>query len=331
MKSFEYVQAETLESAARLLGPDRNVSILAGGTDLITQMKSGFTETARLVSLKNIPGLDAVIFDKGRSLRLGILATLDNIYQNPEIAGTYPVLAQAIIQSASPQLRNRGTIGGNLNQASRCWYYRGEFHCWLKGGNTCYARDGENQHHAIFGGGPCYTVHPSDPAVALVALDAEVRLAGLFGERSMSLEDYFVLPDLHNRRLTKLGPGEILGEIRVPAAPETSRSVYLKAMERRVWSFALASVAVHVTFSDDKISRARIVLGGVAPKPWRLAAVENTLLNQSLDDKTIEEAAGLSVAGAVPLEKNNYKIPLVKGLIREALEKIRKTSPFLSH
>lgn len=323
MKRFEHVNAASTAGAVRLLGANGRARPIAGGTDLLSMMKLGIAAPERLVNLKTIPGLDGISFDEIGGLRLGALATLDAIAGHDEVRARYPLLAEAISLAASPQLRNQGTIGGNLAQDSRCWYYRGPFHCWLKGGETCDAKDGENTNHAIFGGGPCYTVHPSDPAPALVALGAEVRIVGPQGERTLALEQLFQTPRDGARRLTALGPSEIVAEIRVPPPAPNSRGNYLKAMERKVWAFALASVAVQVGFDEEFVEGISLVLGGVAPVPWRVLHAEEALLDRTLDDSTIGLAADLAVAGAQPLRQNQYKIALVKGLITQALTALK--------
>lgn len=323
MKAFEHVNATSAAGVPALLGQDGRARPMAGGTDLLTELKLGIIAPDRLVNLKTIPGLDEIRFDESNGLRLGALATLMAIGDNPVVQERYPMLAQAILRAASPQLRNMGTIGGNLNQHSRCWYYRGPFHCWLKGGQMCYARDGENAHHAILGGMPCNTVQPSDPATALIALGAEVRVMGQGGERTLPLEQFFQLPKVGSRMLTVLAPAEIVTEIAVPVPAAGSRGTFLKAMDRQVWAFALASVAALLTLDGGTVREARLVLGGVAPRPWRVPDAEAALQGGRLDEAAIERAAEQSVAGAKPLAHNGYKVPLVKGLVREALRPLR--------
>jgi xanthine dehydrogenase YagS FAD-binding subunit len=324
MKNFEHVNAASVESALSSLGQDGRSRVIAGGTDLLTELKLGIIGPDRLINLKSIPGLDGIRFDESSGLRLGALATLTAIAAKDIVQERYHALYRAISLAASPQLRNRGTIGGNLGQDSRCWYYRGPFHCWLKGGAVCYARDGENAHHAIFGGGPCYTVHPSDPAPALIALGAEVSIMGIEGERTLSLEKLFQKPEEGNRRMTTLKPSEIIVGVQVPTPSASSRGTYLKAMERRVWTFAQASVAAQLTLEGDIVREARLVLGGVAPMPWRVRDAEAALLGKRLEDASIDRAADLCVAGTQPLAHNGYKIPLVKGIVKEGVASLRR-------
>jgi xanthine dehydrogenase YagS FAD-binding subunit len=323
MKNFEHVNAASPAGAVSLLNQNHNSRTIAGGTDLFAEMRLGIVTPDRLVNLKTIPGLADIRFDEKSGLQIGALATLDDIAGNNIISERYPILFKAISVAASPQLRNRGTIAGNLCQDSRCWYYRGQFRCWLKGGETCYAREGENGYHAIFDGGPCYTVHPSDPAPALIALDARLLIIGKHGERTLFLEELYRRPHLAGRRLTVLEPDEIITEINLPVPAKESRGTYIKAMERRVWSFALASVAAQITFDNNIVKDSRLVLGGVAPKPWRLKNIESALLNMPLDDQTIDRAVELVGEGAQPLSHNGYKVPLVKGILKEGLLALR--------
>jgi xanthine dehydrogenase YagS FAD-binding subunit len=215
------------------------------------------------------------------------------------------------------------TLGGNLLQRPRCWYYRhANFHCWLKGGDECHAKDGQNQLHAIFSDSPCVAVHPSDLASALLALDAEVQLRGPTGERTVTLADFFTLPGENHRQETDIAPDELLLSIRIPPMPQGTRSAYLKAMDRKVWAFALVGVAARLRMEGDRVTEARLVLSGVAPIPWRLTAAEQMLIGRRPDDATITRIADAALAQARPLEHNGYKLPLAKSLIRNALRNL---------
>jgi xanthine dehydrogenase YagS FAD-binding subunit len=322
MRNFEHVNVTSIASAIKNLEGNYSLPI-AGGTDLITQMKSDILRPERLVNLKEIPGLKDIRFDESSGLEIGALATLAEIAGFEMVERRYPVLLQSISAAASPQIRNSGTIGGNLNQGSRCWYYRGPFHCWLKGGEICYARQGENEHHAIFRGGPCYTVQPSDPAIALVALNSKVRIRSKQGERIIPLDQFFQKPKNDSRQLNILKSNEFITGLTIPLLDEGSRGIYLKAMSRRVWSFALVSVAAQLSFKGHLVKDARLVLGGVSAVPWLVSEAASTLQNQKLDDNLIDDIANLSVKDAHPLSKNAYKIPLIKGLVKEALNSLR--------
>ncbi len=242
-------------------------------------------------------------------MTLGALTTLSEIEKSELLQARFPALAEAAALAATPQLRNMATIGGNLLQRPRCWYFRSPlFHCWLKGGDECPARDGENQLHAIFDVSPCVAVHPSDPAPALLAYGAEVRLRGPQGERTLPLADFYAPPEEERRQETVLGDDELLLSLHLPAQPEGTRSIYLKAMERKVWAFALVSVAAVVQVGEGRIERASLVLGGVAPIPWRLREAERLLIGERASDELFARAADIALAEAEPLAHNAYKV-----------------------
>ena len=252
-------------------------------------------------------------------MRIGALTTLSEIADNRQVASSYPVLSQAAAAAASPQLRNQGSVGGNLCQRPRCWYFRGDFQCLRKGGKTCFAVSGENEFHCIFGGGPCYIVHPSDTAPALVALDAKVNLAGPKGVRTVPLASFFVLPEVSVVRENVLSPGEVLTEILLDPPRPGARSTYRKVRERGAFDFALAGAAVLVALAGGKVQTARIVLSGVAPAPWRSAAAEKALVGRSLDAAAVTAAAAAAVKDATPLAWNEFKVPLIRGVLEETL------------
>jgi len=324
MKSFEHVDAMSVASAVKLVGSDGGSKLIGGGTDLLAQMKAGIVQPCRLVNLKTIPGLSEITFDEASGLELGALATLGSIMEDRLVKLRYPLLHQSILLTASPQLRNFGTLGGNLGQGIRCWYYRSTINCWLKGGDRCYARDAENSHHAIFGQAACNSVHPSDPAVALMALGAKLTIAGPRGRRILPLSEFFQTPKPDRRQVNVLKPDEIILRINIPAPAPGSRGAFLKAMDRKIWAFALVSVAVLLNFDGNVVKDAGLVLGGVATMPWRLPDVESLLKGKTLDDSLIGQAAEMAVAGAKPLTQNGYKIPLVKGLIIQSLESLKQ-------
>jgi len=228
-------------------------------------------------------------------------------------------LAQGAASAASPQLRNQGTLGGNLCQRPRCWYYRGDFQCLRKGGDKCYALEAENEFHCIFGGEGCYIVHPSDTAPALVALQARARIAGPGGARGVPLQSFFLPPAKDFTRENVLEPGEILTEILLPPPPQGLRSSYRKVRVRGSWDFALAGVALALKTTDGRTEWARIVLSGVAPVPWRATEAEKALTGQRLDAQTASRVAAASLRSAAPLPQNGYKLDLVRGIVEEAL------------
>ena len=259
-------------------------------------------------------------------LRIGSLTTVSEVAKSDVVSDRFPGLSQAASQVASPQLRNQGTVGGNICQKPRCWYYRGEFHCLRKGGDMCYALAGENQYHCIFGSdNKCCIVYPSDMAPVLVALDAEARISGPGGDRVVPMGKFYVLPGDNVEKETVLEPGEIVTEVLLPRASKNLRTSYRKVRARRTWDFALAGVALAILFDGDKVKGARVVLSGAAPIPWRAAEVEQIITGQKLDAKTIAKASETSMKNAEPLEHNGYKIPLFKGLLEEQFEAIAKS------
>lgn len=334
MKAFEYVNPTSVAEAVRLLAatdrtadPDEAPRPLAGGQDLLTTMHEYITRPNRVVNIKNIRGLDRIEGDARRGLRIGALVTLAAIEESALIRSEFPGLAEAAHEVASPQIRNLGTIGGNLCQRPRCWYYRNEnIVCLKKGGSECFAapEEAENKYHAIFGGAPCYIVHPSDPAFMLTALGARLVVQGAAGEREIEIERFFVLPREGNiRRENVLKNDELITKIIVPPSAFAKRSTYLKFKERSSLDFAMASVAAAIEMNgSNAIKQARVVLGGVAPVPWRVPRAEAFLVGKTPDDKTLREASKIALEGAQPLSKNAYKVPLTQTLVRRALAKI---------
>jgi xanthine dehydrogenase YagS FAD-binding subunit len=319
LPTFTYVRpksvAEAVEQAAT-----QGALLHAGGTDLLGCLRDGVFGAGRLVSLSDLGELRGIQATGDGGLRIGALTTLAEIAEHETIRERYAALAQGAASAASPQLRNQGTIGGNLCQRPRCWYYRGDFHCLRKGGDRCYAVNGENQYHCILGGAACYIVHPSDTAPALAALEAQVRITSRGGSRLVPVESFFVPPSRSILRENVLQPGDLLTDVLLPPVPAGRRSLYRKVRARGSWDFALAGVAVAATVTDGRVEQARVVLSGVAPIPWRATEAERALAGGRLDADTIARAAAASVAGAQPLAHNGYKIHLVRGLVAETLE-----------
>ncbi|MCC6457871.1 MAG: xanthine dehydrogenase family protein subunit M [Caldilineaceae bacterium] len=337
MRQFDYSSATTLDETIQLLGQSSHdapgshaagqpggqngaTRVLAGGTDLLTLMKADIAAPSHLVDIKRLDELPRGIEENEQGTMLGALTTLAEIELSEAIQTRYPVLAQAAALAATPQLRNMATIGGNLLQRPRCWYFRhANFHCWLKGGDECLARDGENQFHALFDTSPCVAVHPSDLASALLALNANVQLRGPTGERTVALDEFFRPPDENRRQETTITPDELLLSIHIPSLPPGTRSTYLKAMDRKVWAFALVGVAARLQMQNDTIADARLVLSGVAPIPWRLTNAEQMLVGQRADEAMFAQVAEAALSQAQPLAHNGYKIPIAQSLIRRAL------------
>jgi xanthine dehydrogenase YagS FAD-binding subunit len=318
LEQYKIPTAADIQTAAAWLRQPGTAAI-AGGTDLITELKKGIRTPQKLVNLKTIPQTRHIDFEAG-NLKIGALATITQLEASADIAARLPALRQAAAAIGSPQLRNAATVGGNLCQRVRCWYYRQpQLQCWLKGGRTCYARTGLNRLHAVFGQSPCVAVNPSDLAPALMALDASVTIAAPEARRTIPLESLYRLPDAGHRAQTVLVPGEIAVEISIPAKPAGSRALYLKLMDRAAWSFALVSVAVALELNGDRVEQAKIVLGGVAGIPWRAEAAEKLLPGRRIDDALARAVSEACLSEAKPLKDNAYKIPMAQNLIKRAL------------
>lgn len=319
LPGFSYLHAQSLEDAVISLSKG-GARLHAGGTDLLGCLRDNVFSADTVVSISRIRELKGIEETSG-GVSLGALTTLTEISESPVIRKNYPALAQGAGEAASPQIRNQGTIGGNLCQKPRCWYYRGEFLCLRKGGDRCFAVAGENQYHCIFGGHGCYIVHPSDTAPALVAYNASVRIIGKTGTRTVPVGKFFVLPSEDVTRETVLDPGEIVTGVHLPPPAAGLRSSYRKVRARQSWDFALAGVALALRITGEKITDARIVLSGAAPVPWRVPEAERELEGNSPVPDVIIRAASAAVNNARPLSNNEYKLPLFRGMIEEELTK----------
>ena len=281
MKAFTNASPRDIAHAVSLIrdarDASRTVAIAGGGSDLLGMMKERIVTPDVLVSLKSIKGMDQVKPAAGGAVNIGGLITLDALARHATIRQRYAVLAEAAEGVATPQIRNAATLAGNVCQRPWCWYYRNGFKCLKNGGTTCYSVTGENEFHAIFGGGPSYIVHPSDTAPALVALDATFHIAGPSGERKVAAADFFTLPKDDASKENVLKDGELLASITLPPARPAARSTYHKILDREAWTHAVVSAAVALDLENDVCRRARVVLGGVAPIPWRLREVEALL------------------------------------------------------
>jgi xanthine dehydrogenase YagS FAD-binding subunit len=328
MKAFVNANPKDLKEAVALLGQARqqghSASIVGGGSDLLGMVKEHLVAPDVLVNLRSIKGLDQIAADSS-GVKIGGLVTLDALSQHPAIRKQYTVLAEAAGSVGTPQIRNAGTLAGNVAQRPWCWYLRNGFPCYKNGGNTCFSVTGENQFHAIFGGGPSYIVHPSDTAPALLALDAKFRIVGPAGERVIPAAEFFALPRIDPERENVLAPDEVIAAIHLPPARGGVRSTYHKLMDREAWTHAVVSSAVVLEFDAQKVCRsARIVLGGVAPIPWRLPKVEAMLTGQRITPELAARAGEASVEGAQPLAKNKYKLPLTKSTVSRTLLSVAK-------
>jgi xanthine dehydrogenase YagS FAD-binding subunit len=300
----------------------RDVSIVkAGGIDVLDLLKEGLLASARLVSLREIPGLDAIV-EESDGMRIGAMVTLARIADHPVLRRRYPALTEAIGASASPQIRHIATLGGNLLQRPRCWYFRAaEYRCLKKGGGHCFAIAGESQYHAIFGNRPCAIVHPSTAATALVALGAVIELTNAEGAlRRVQLEDFFVRPEDDAQRENNLKPHEILTAIRLPLLPASVRMAHLKQGEKASFDWPLADVSVVFDLTPHGGCRnAAIILGAAAPVPYRAKAAEAALKGRRIDEATAREAGRAALDGATPLARNAYKLPLFETLVRRTI------------
>jgi len=319
MHRFELARATTTAEARELLAGKPASVLKAGGIDLLDHLKEHLLEPPRVVDLKPVPGLAAIAAQPDGSLRIGPLATLAQVAAHAGVRKTHAALAQACGEAASPQIRNVATIGGNVLQRPRCWYYRLEsYKCLKKGGDVCYAVGGENRYHVIFGGGPSYAAHPSNAAVALVALGAFFVLEGGKGSRSVAAAEFFTPPSRDPERENQLGPDELLTEIQVPAAAGV-RSVYHEVRERTAFDWPLVSVAAALRLEAGTVKDARVVLGAVAPLPWRCIKAEQALVGKALDETAAAAAGRAATVGASPLSDNGYKVGLVQTLVRRTL------------
>ncbi len=321
MKPFAYARPKAVTEALELARG--GATVMAGGTDLLGLMKDGIASPERIVDIRGLEPLRGWARTKGKGLRIGALVPLVELETSAELAKLMPIVGEALRPAATTQLRTMGTVGGNLLQRNRCWYFRDEaYPCWLKGGVRCFAVDGDNRQHAIIGAEECVAVAPSDLAPALIAYDATVSLTGARGSRTMPLSDLYVTPHGRVRREHAITPDQLILEVRVPENAIARRGAFEKAMERKTWSFALVSVAVSVKIIGGVARDARIVLGGVAPVPWRARDAEKLLEGRALDDAACEAAADTALEKAEPLKDNGYKVPLARELVRRTLRRL---------
>lgn len=326
MKAFELHEAHSVQEAVSLLSQyNSSAKIIAGGSDLLGIMKDQLTGPnlpypEHLVDVNTIPEF-ATINRSSDSLGIGAGVTLADIELSPDVNDSWSILAEAAGSIASPLIRNFATLGGNLNQRPRCWYFRGTMfsQCYKRGGDFCYAVTGSNAYHAIIGGELCYIVHPSDTATALLALNASARIAGPDGERTVPFDEYFVGPREDVMRENILQPGELLVDVQIPAGANT-RMAWIKSKNRRVYDFAVVSAAVAFTEENGVWQSGRIVLGGVSPVPYRATGVEEALQGKSIVDN-IQSAAQRITSAARPMSDNSYKVNLAQALIEKAVLK----------
>ncbi|MDA2933174.1 xanthine dehydrogenase family protein subunit M [Acidobacteria bacterium AH-259-D05] len=322
MKRFTNVNPKNLQEAVSVLKESRQggeaASIAGGGSDLLGMIKEDLVAPDVVVNLKSLENLER-IEAQSDGVRIGGLVTMEELSRHPLIRSQYTVLAEAAGSVATPQIRNVGTLAGNLCQRPWCWYFRQGFPCYKHGGDRCYSVVGENQLHAIFGGDPSFIVHPSDSATALLALEARFRIVGPDQERWVPASEFFVLPRDDVSRENVLKADEVLVEVELPPAEENGKSTYRKIMDREAWTHAVLSVAIALQIREGICRKARVVLGAVAPIPWQLPEVDQMLAGERLTPELAREAGKVAVSGAQPLAKNGYKIPLTEALVRRTL------------
>jgi len=318
MNAFQWIDAKSVDEAVTLLSADERGSTIAkaGGVDLLDLIKEGIVAPARIVNLQRIDALRGVQLDDAKGLRLGSLTTLAEIASNASIRQRYPALAAAAAHAATPQVRNAATIGGNLLQRPRCWYFRNElFHAARE-----EAGREQSQYGAIFDNAKTIMMHASTPATALLAYDASVHVVGKAGRsRTIALGDFLLPPDFDRNRDTTLGRDEVLTHISVPPLAASTRAAYHKQTERDSYDWPICDVAVVLTLADRKVAAARIVAGSVAPVPRRMTASEDILRGREIDEGVAAEAARVAVRGATPTEQNSYKVPILETVIRRTI------------
>jgi xanthine dehydrogenase YagS FAD-binding subunit len=321
MPAFELFQPASIEDALALL--ERHGSeawVMAGGLDTFDWLKDRTKRPSVVVDLSQIAALRGIKEVNG-GLEIGATTPLTEVVDHPVVKEKFGLLMEAAELVASPQIRNQGTLGGNISQDTRCWYYRSGWSCYRAGGNICYADTPTaiNREHAILGADRCVAVNPSDTAPALIALDAELVIRRAGGERVVTAEDYFVGPRIDIMRMTVLQPGELLTAIRIPATWAGAQFYFEKVRDRNVWDFPLVNVASAMKFSGTTIQQARIAVGAVAARPLRLTAVEAAIAGKPRSEETAAMAGDLAIDGATPLRYNGYKIPLMRNLVKRAI------------
>ena len=322
LKPFEYFSPNTLEEASMILDAEKGRYLISGSTDLIGEMKNGTLEPTGLVGLKRIKELYGISWT-GRGLKIGSMVTLSEIASNNDVRSRCRLLSDSAESVATTQIRNQGTLGGNLCQRPRCWYYRNKsFDCLKKGGDRCFAIGGLDKYHSALGKGRCIIVHPSDTATALMALDAKLTIFSGGTERVVPISEFFISPDVDVTRENILSSGEILVSIEIPAESLDNSTVFMKAKERQSMDFALASIAVAIRKDKEKILSARVSLGGIAPIPIRLSLIEDYLEQLDFDELDLGYVIDLFMRETQPSDPNNYKILICKAYLQRSLSQI---------
>jgi xanthine dehydrogenase YagS FAD-binding subunit len=321
MGTFELYQPVELDGALDLLrSHGSDAWILSGGLDTFDWLKDRAKSPGVVVDVGGIEELSGVAAS-GDGIRIGAMTRLDEVVKHPEVTVRFPMLANSAERVATPQIRHQGTLGGNVSQDTRCWYYRSGWPCYRAGGNTCYANapDALNREHSIFESNRCVAVSPTDTGPALVALDAEMEVRSTGGVRMVPAENFFIGPSTDITRMTVMEPTDLLVAIHIPGRWSGSRMYFEKVADRGSWDFALGNVASALDVQNGTIFEARIVVGGVAARPLRLRRVENAIAGRPVNEETLEEAGRLAVEDARPLQFNAYKIALTRNLVKRAI------------
>lgn len=334
MNKFSWYEAKTVDEALEQVNatvsevlsskaPDQSAVFKSGGIDLLDLMKEGLVEPKKIINIKNIAGLDVISYNQKDGLKLGANVTLSQMEASPDIKEHYLALHQAVAHAGTPQIRNIASLGGNLAQRTRCWYFRSADHqCLRKGSGTCYARNGENEFHAIIKNGSCSSVHSSSISTALMAFDASIEIAKADGKkRKVSMEDFFVTPGDDSSRECILKADEMITAVILPPVSSKTRSYYIKQGARESYDWSIADVAVVIEMSGRSCKNANVVLGAAAPVPIKSEAASAALIGKEITDKSAADSAEASMKGATPLSKNAYKVPLFKAIVKRAILK----------
>ena len=322
MPAFELLQPASVDDTLALLDRYKKTAwVLAGGLDTFDWLKDRHKRPEVVVDISGVEELKEVKTTPDGGLEIGAATILSDVVRHPLVREKYPILMQAAELVASPQIRSQGTMGGNISQDTRCWYYRSGWSCYRAGGNICYADTPTaiNREHAIFDANRCVAVNPSDTAPALIALDAKMVIRSSKGERVVDAENFFIGPAVDITRMTVLEPGDLLTAIRIPATWAGAQFYFEKVRERQVWDFPIVNVAAVFVVSGGKIDRSRVAVNAVAAHPMRLALVETAIAGKPRNEETARMAGELAVQGAQPLVHNGYKIPLMRNLVKRAI------------
>jgi xanthine dehydrogenase YagS FAD-binding subunit len=326
MPAFELFQPATVDDTLRLMDQHgKDAWVMAGGLDTFDWLKDRIKRPKVVIDLSQVSELRGVREVNG-GLEIGAMTTLTEVVRHPVVREKFSILSTGAEAAASPQIRNQGTIGGNVSQDARCWYYRGGWKCYRAGGNICFADTPTaiNREHAILHADRCVAVNPSDSAPALIALDAQMVIRNSRGERVVNAEDYFIGPSIDITRMTVLKPGDLLTAIRIPSTWAGAQFYFEKVRDRQVWDFPLMNVASAMVVSGGNIERIRIVVNAAAAHPLRLTAVENAVKGQPRNTATGEMGGKIAIAGAEPLRYNGYKIPLMRNLVKRAISGVEE-------